>query len=110
MGICTELTRELETEMEIEMGVATVDNNDFVETAGLDTLDTEVFMVTGCGLTHFGGISAASLAFLVRVCLYGPMMCLTGRRIFWGIVTADDKSTIGQEDNSVSVHDGIMGR
>ena len=68
-----------------ETGTATVDDNNFTEGAGLDTVDANAFKVAGCGLTHFKGASAASLAFLVRIYLCGPSTSSTGGRMSLGI-------------------------
>src|SRR5712671_2155975 len=77
-----------------ETGTATVDDDDFTEAAeGLDTVDTNanVFTVAGCGLTCFKGTSAASLAFLVRICLRGPSTSSTGGRTSHGIGGRDNR-------------------
>jgi len=69
--------------METEM--ATVNNNNFTEGAGLNTVNANAFKVAGYSLTCSKGSSAASLAFLVRIYLCGPSTSSTGGRMSLGI-------------------------
>ncbi len=55
----------------METGTATLNDDNFMEATGPDTVNTDIFMVAGCGLTRFRGTLAASLAFSVRICLHG---------------------------------------
>ena len=64
-------------------GEVTVDN---IEAAGLDTVNADADIFIGHGLTCFRGTSAASLAFLVRICLHGPLISSTRGRTSRGIM------------------------
>src|SRR5712671_5004884 len=72
----------------METGTVTVDDDNFTEAAGPDTVnaDADAFTVAGRSLTHFRGTSAASLAFSVGVGLCGPSMSSTGGRTSRGIM------------------------
>jgi len=69
-----------------ETKTAMVNNNNFIEAAGPDIVNTNIFTVAGYGLTCFRGASVASFAFSVRICLHRPLMSSIGGTISWGIM------------------------